>query len=97
MAATPGANPWHRPETALEAVALLGANVSFVLQGIGREIGAIAAQSVALATLDIKGFKAISTAVKEDGERAHEDLPRLNSILGFKDAFLCWSATSNRV
>jgi uncharacterized Ntn-hydrolase superfamily protein len=35
--------------------------VAFVLQGIGREIGAIAAQSVALATLDIKGFKAIST------------------------------------
>jgi hypothetical protein len=62
---------------------LLGANVSFVLQGIGREIGAIAAQSVALATLDIKGFKAISTAVKEDGERAREELAALEQrILG---------------
>ena len=70
-------------KTALEAVALLGANVSFVLQGIGREIGAIAAQSVALATLDIKGFKAISTAVKEDGERAREELAALEQrILG---------------
>jgi hypothetical protein len=70
-------------KTAIEAVALLGANVSFVLQGIGREIGAIAAQSVALATLDIKGFKAISTAVKEDGERAREELAALEQrILG---------------
>ena len=64
-------------KTALQAVALLGANVSFVLQGIGREIGAIAAQSVALATLDIEGFEAISTAVKEDGERAREELAAL--------------------
>jgi len=70
-------------KTALEAVALLGANVSFVLQGIGREIGAIAAQAVALAKLDIAGFNAISQAVKEDGERAREELDALEQrILG---------------
>ncbi len=67
----------------LEAVTIAGANVAFVLQGIGREIGAIGAQAAALATLDIAGFKAISQAVKEDGERARKELDALERrILG---------------
>lgn len=57
---------------ATETVAVLGANVTYVFQGVGREIGAVAAQIAALARLDIDGFRAISDAVKEDAERARK-------------------------
>lgn len=68
---------------ALQASTVLFANVAFVLNGVGREIGAIAAQTVALATLDIKGFTAISDAVREDAARARKELDALESrILG---------------
>lgn len=60
--------------TVFEAVAVLGANVAFVLKGMGREIAAIAAQAVSLATLNFSGFSAISEAVKADGIRAREEL-----------------------
>ena len=63
--------------TAVEALQVFGANVKFVFQGVGREIGAIAAQIVALARLDITGFRAISDAVKEDGVRARAELDAL--------------------
>lgn len=59
---------------AFEAITVLGANVSFTLKGMGREIGAIAAQLVAIGTLNFKGFNAISEAVKADGERARAEL-----------------------
>ena len=61
-------------QNAIEAVQVFGANVSFVLKATGREIGAIAAQVVALAKLDISGFNAISEAVKEDARRARAEL-----------------------
>jgi hypothetical protein len=60
--------------TAVQAIAVLGANVSFVFQGVGREIGAIGAQIIALAKLDITGFRAISEAVREDARRARAEL-----------------------
>lgn len=60
--------------TATEAVKILGANVKFVFGGVGREVGAIAAQIVALGRLDIQGFNAISEAVKEDARRARAEL-----------------------
>jgi hypothetical protein len=60
--------------TVFQTVAVLGANVAFVFQGVGREIGGIAAQMSALATLDIKGFNAISEAMKEDAIRARAEL-----------------------
>lgn len=63
--------------TAVEALQVFGANVKFVFQGVGREIGAIAAQIAALARLDITGFRAISDAVKEDGARARAELDAL--------------------
>lgn len=59
---------------AFETVAIVGANVVFVFQGVGREIGAIAAQLVALGSGDLAGFKAISEAVKADGVRARAEL-----------------------
>lgn len=57
-----------------EALTVLGANVAFVFTGVGREIGAIGAQLLALARFDFAGFKAISEAVKEDGQRARLEL-----------------------
>lgn len=60
--------------TVFETLTILGANVVFVFKGVGREIGAIAAQIAALATLDIRGFRAISEAVKEDARRARAEL-----------------------
>ena len=70
-------------KTVLEAVTVAGANVAFVLTSIGREIGAIGAQAAALARLDIAGFNAISTAVKDDAARARKELDALQQrILG---------------
>lgn len=70
-------------KTALEAASIAGNDVVFVLKGVGREAGAIAAQAVALARLDIKGFQAISAAVIEDGIRARAELDALEQrILG---------------
>lgn len=60
--------------TAFEALVITAANVEFVLSAVGREIGAVAAQLVALGRLDIQGFNAISEAVKEDGRRARAEL-----------------------
>lgn len=57
-----------------ETVKVLWAEVKFVFQMIGQEIGAVAAQIRALATLDIKGFTAISDAVREDAARARKEL-----------------------
>ena len=66
-----------------EAISITVANVSFVLKAMGREIGAIAAQAVALSRLDIQGFRAISDAVKADGVRARAELDALERrILG---------------
>jgi hypothetical protein len=62
--------------TVFEALSVLLANVVFVFAGVGREIGALAAQTVALARLDIKGFTAISDAVKDDAARARAELDR---------------------
>lgn len=55
---------------------ILIADIKFVFQATGREIGAIAAQIAALARLDFKGFTAISDAVKEDANRARAELDR---------------------
>lgn len=60
-----------------QTVAILFANVSFVLKGVGRELGGIAAQLVSLAKLDFKGFTAIGDAVKEDAKAARAELDAL--------------------
>lgn len=61
-------------KTTIETLAILGANVAFVFLGVGREIAAVAAQLVALAQFDFKGFTAIGDAVKEDGREARAKL-----------------------
>jgi hypothetical protein len=62
-----------------QVLAVVGSDLVFVLKATGREIGAVAAQAVALAKLDIRGFRAISTAVMEDAERARAELDRFQA------------------
>lgn len=61
---------------AFKAITVLGANVLFVLAGVGRELGAIAAQAAAAVRGDWAGFSAISDAVRADGERARAELEK---------------------
>ncbi len=56
--------------TVLETFVVVGSEVAFVFKGVGTEIGGMAAQLAALASGDIKGFTAISDAMKADAERA---------------------------
>lgn len=58
----------------LETIAVLAANVAFVLTSIGREIGGIGAQLAAIATLDFKGFSFIGEQMKADAAAAREEL-----------------------
>lgn len=67
--------------TVLQTVGVVGSEIGFVFLSLGREIGAIAAQAVALANFDFKGFSAISAAVKEDGVRARAELDKFQSQL----------------
>lgn len=57
-----------------DTLVVAAANVAFVFLGVGREIGAVAAQLNALAHGDLDGFTAIGDAVKEDGKRARAEL-----------------------
>lgn len=59
-----------------QTLAVVGSDVGFVFLSVGREIGAWAAQLVALGRGDLAGFRAISDAVKADGERARAELDK---------------------
>lgn len=61
-------------EIVFETLTILAANVAYVFSATGKEIGAIAAQMVALAKLDLTAFSAIGDAVKEDAARARAEL-----------------------
>jgi len=63
--------------TFFETVLILGANVVYVFKAVGTEIGGLAAQFVALISLDFKGFSAIGDAVKEDAVRARAEIDKL--------------------
>jgi hypothetical protein len=56
--------------TVLETFVVIGSEVAFVFKGVGTEIGGMAAQLAALASGDIKGFTAISDAMKADAAKA---------------------------
>jgi hypothetical protein len=62
---------------AVEAIAVFGANVGFVLKYTAKEIQGIGAQLIALGSLDLKGFNAISVAMKEDADKARKELDDL--------------------
>jgi hypothetical protein len=63
----------------LQTVLVVGSDVAFVFAGVGREIGGIAAQIAALARGDLKGFSAISDAMKEDAARARAELDKFQA------------------
>lgn len=68
--------------TVFETVAVVGLTVKDTLVGVGREIGAIAAQAAALARLDFKGFAAIGDMAKEDAKQARAEWESaVNAIL----------------
>ena len=54
----------------LKAFIVTGGNVAFVFNGIGREIGGIAAQVALLKQGDLKGALAVGDMMKEDAEKA---------------------------
>jgi hypothetical protein len=59
---------------AFEAIVILGANVAFVFQGIGREIGGTLAQINRLMALDFTGFSFIAEQVRKDSRQARAEL-----------------------
>lgn len=74
----------------LQAIAVLASDFVFVIQGIGRELAALAAQAVelpqAILKRDFSGFRAISDAVKEDGVRARAELDAFQRrVLGLQE------------
>jgi hypothetical protein len=66
-------------KTTLEAILVLGVNVAYVFKSMGTEIGGMAAQLTALARLDIRGFKAIGEAMREDAAKARADVDALSA------------------
>ncbi|SCX94293.1 tape measure domain-containing protein [Nitrosospira sp. Nl5] len=59
---------------ALETIVVLGANVAFVFKTVYNEITGIGRQLAALGRGDLKGFVAISEAVRADADRARKEL-----------------------
>jgi len=59
---------------AIETSIVLLSDLTFVFKGVGREMGALAAQYVAFMSLDFRGFTAIGDAVKFDAENARKEL-----------------------
>lgn len=66
-------------KTFFETILVLGVNVAYVLTATGKELGGLAAQVAALATLDFKGFSAIGQAMKEDAARARKEVDELSA------------------
>ena len=68
-----------------ETLSVLGANVAFVFGGVGREIGAIAAQAVAVSQGNFAGAAAIRDAVIADGKQARAELDATEAkLMGVK-------------
>jgi hypothetical protein len=65
----------------LQAVTVLGANVAFVLKGIGTELGGIAAQAAAVARLDFSGAARIGEMMREDAKAARAEFDKLEQRL----------------
>ncbi len=65
--------------TALETAAVLGVNTIYVFKQVGNEIGGIAAQLAAFASLDFKGARAIGNMMKEDAAQARKEVDALTA------------------
>lgn len=57
-----------------KVIVVVGANVGYVINQIGTEIGGMAAQIAALLRLDFKGFANIGEAMKEDAAKARKEI-----------------------
>jgi lambda family phage tail tape measure protein len=69
--------------TVFQTIAVVASDVGFVLKGVGTEIYGISRQIAALASGDLRGFTAISDAMKEDAKRARSELDRFQaSVMG---------------
>lgn len=65
-----------------ETVLVLGANVSYVFAGIGRELGGLAAQAVAFSKLNFAAISGIREAMLEDNQSASKALTAFeNSVM----------------
>jgi hypothetical protein len=62
-----------------QVITVLASDVAFVLNSVGKSIGGVAAGYAALARLDIKGFNAISNAIKEDSDLARIELDKFQA------------------
>lgn len=65
--------------TVLKAVAIVAVNVAYVFNAVGKEIGGIAAQAVALAHLDFAGAAEIGRQMTMDAEQSKKDIDDLTS------------------
>ena len=68
-------------KTIFETIAVVGVNVAYVFNAVGKEIGGIVTQANALAHLDFKGFSAIGAAMREDAEKARKEVDALTNRL----------------
>lgn len=65
----------HASLTAVfETVAVLGVNVAYVFTQVGKELGGLAAQAVAVAHGDLAGAKAIGDQMKTEADQARKDV-----------------------
>ncbi len=70
-----------------ETITVLGANVAYVFEGVGREIGGIAAQLAAIATGDFARAGFIREEMIADAERARKEIDAFSeSVLKAKEA-----------
>lgn len=70
-----------------ETIAVVAANVVYVLTAIGKEIGGIAGQLMAVAQLDFRLAKTIGEVMKEDATKARIEIDKLTqSILNASSA-----------
>jgi hypothetical protein len=67
--------------TVFETVAVVGANVIYVLKATGRELGGLAAQATALARFDFSGAKTIGQLMREDAIAARQEVDRLSAAI----------------
>jgi tape measure domain-containing protein len=63
--------------TVFETVTVLGANVAYTLTQIGKELGGLAAQAVAVAKLDFAVAGDIGRLMREDAARARKEIDAL--------------------
>jgi hypothetical protein len=75
------ANVGGAVKTVFDTIIVLGANVAYVFKAIGIELGGMAAQVTALATLDFKAFSAIGKMMKEDAIAARKEVDAFSELI----------------